>query len=908
MKAAHDYLWPDFAYTWNDWDEQRFRAHCGGWKYIVLAGGASCAKAQPYDALVLTPDGYKMMGDIRVGDAVSTPDGKSCQVVATQERGVRPCYKVFFSDGTSTICADDHLWTVRSSKKPWIEKTLSTKELSKLSSRWFLPPHKPVIGHWQNLEVDPYLLGIILGNGSISRTQETPTVCVNEKDVDVIRELLRLWPKAKLYKTSKTGAVIIGFPQLKKVLVKLGIFGCRSWEKFIPQQCLNMAVEQRRRLLQGLLDSDGTISKTGAMSFCSTSKRLVSDISFLVRSLGGYCGSASSSPSSYKKNGKDVRVKDSYRIRISQIDNPFFSERKASRVKDRRSLNKAITKITLVEPRPVKCISLGTPEGLYFTNDFIVTHNSHCCARIANIFWLSDPRHNACVIASVTLESLETRIWGYAAKFMNEAAIPVEASILRSKPPKIMPPGAVDKIHGMFAVAIRQGDPDTVLSTIIGRHPNKRLMIVLDEATDMNPAIVTAFPNLEKGVEFFQLWGIGNSNSMSDLHGSMATPKNGWDSVDPERDRVWSTTYDKGICIYHNPHDSPAITDPDPVKRAVLSKFLPTRESLEKDKLTRGENSESYWRFTMGFWIRKGVDKGIVSEQFLTEHQVYRFAEWTGFYPLIVVAGLDPAFEVGGTGCILRLAVLGHSTDHGRMCIDFRNEELLFRIEIDVTSRKSGELQLCEKVVAKLRQYNCPVSSLVIDATGAGRALGELLKIISGENEGPKKIVSNSRSLGMKQKKNDPEIIVATPSDMYFKFREFVQNYQVKGIDPVTLRQFSHRHVVIKNGKAQLETKAEYKMRMMAIDPVLAHSPDEADAAVLALHSAILMHGFHPGQILSSPPGSNMAEISQKMREILAMRQMSSRLAASGPIEAPYVRPALVPNFKSGIEDTVKKR
>ena len=531
---------------------------------------------------------------------------------------------------------------------------------------------------------------------------------------------------------------------------------------------------------------------------------------------------------------------------------------------------------------------------------------SHCCARIGNLFWLSDPRNNACVIASVTLESLETRIWGYAAKFMNETAFPVEAAILRSKPPKIMPPGAVDKIHGMFATAIRQGDPDTVLSTIIGRHPNKRIMIILDEATDMNPAIVTAFPNLEKGVEMFQLWAIGNSNSTSDLHGSLATPKEGWDSIDPERDRVWPTTYEKGICLYHNPYDSPAITEKDPVKRAVLGKFLPTLDTLEKDKLNRGENSEAFWRFTMGFWNRKGADKGIVSEQFLTEHEVFKFAEWTGFYPLIVVAGLDPAFEVGGTGCILRLAVMGHSTHHGRMCLDFRNEELLFRIQIDVTDRKSGELQLCEKVVAKLRAYNCPVSSLVLDATGAGRALGELLKLVAGESRGPIKIVSNSRSLGMKQKKDDPEILVATPSDMWFKFREFVQNWQIKGIDPMTLRQFSNRHVVIKNGKSVLETKSEYKIRMTAIDPKLAHSPDEADAAVLALHSAILVHGFYPGQMRSNPPGSNAAEISQKMREILSMRQTARRIEGEGMVA--YSRPKLVPNFKAGIEAGIKKR
>lgn len=223
-------------------------------------------------------------------------------------------------------------------------------------------------------------------------------------------------------------------------------------------------------------------------------------------------------------------------------------------------------------------------------------------AKIALIFWLSDPKHNACIIASTTLEALESRIWGYVAKLFGMAALPIAGLFLRSKPPKILYPGQIDKIHGMFAIAIRSGEDSNTLSTIIGRHPDKGLMMVLDESTDMPPSIVKSLPNLEQGIDTFQLWAIGNSCSRFDLHGALATPKKGWNSINPEKDYSWETMHKNGICLYFSPYDSPAITEKDPRKKAALSKFLITEEGIEEKKRVYGEGTDSYARFVLGFW------------------------------------------------------------------------------------------------------------------------------------------------------------------------------------------------------------------------------------------------------------------------------------------------------------------
>ncbi len=512
-------------------------------------------------------------------------------------------------------------------------------------------------------------------------------------------------------------------------------------------------------------------------------------------------------------------------------------------------------------------------------------------AKIACIFYLSDQKRNAVVVASTTLESLESRIWGYVAKLMDSAALPINIKIMTGKPPKIIIPGQVDKIHGMFAIAIRQGEDIKVLGTLIGRHPDKGIMIVLDEATDMNPAIAKALPNLTKGVEFFQLWAIGNSNSKNDLHGALATPKDGWDSINPEIDRVWITARKGGICLYNNPYTSPAITDPSPEKRAKLSLFLPTLESLEESHYEKG--SEAHWRFIMGYWKGQSSDSTILSEQFMEEHKCAFSAEWGGWAPLEIVGGLDPEFQIGGTGCVLRLSKLGQAIN-GKMLMDYYANDLLFKIEIRSNAKKSDAQQIAEQVVDICKQYSCPMGHIAMDATGVGRALGDLLRLVSKESVGPYRIVSTRfKTSGGTV---DPGITVVSPSELWLMFRDFVQHDQIRGLDHETVAQLTSRLVGLKGSKLILEGKKEYKSRMAAINPRLAHSPDEADAAILALQAAVLRFGFFPGQEKTIHVRESDREAQEKMMRWTAERKLEETTVVERRIR-------LVANFSGSLED-----
>jgi hypothetical protein len=530
-------------------------------------------------------------------------------------------------------------------------------------------------------------------------------------------------------------------------------------------------------------------------------------------------------------------------------------------------------------------------------------------AQIALLFYLSDTKNNACVIASTTLESLENRIWGYVTKLLNEAKLILPVTYVAQRPPKILNRRTdrrtqlPDTIHGLFAVAAKTSEnEEKTIANIIGRHPNKRLMVCLDECTDMPTAIINAKANLEKGGLKFQLWGIGNSNSKNDLHGSLATPAVGWDKVTPDV-YAWETATEGGICLYFNPYDSPAIVEKNEKKKEKLSRIFVTSAGIADSERKYGKDSNAHWRFCLGFW-RKGAEANILtSAEFLEEAQVRKYAEWSGARMLQMVAGLDPALQTGGDGCILRLGILGYTTEQA-IVLDFRQASLMFKIEIEARSGVPSEIQVADRVIEILVRYGVRLSALAIDCTGLGRALAGLIQVrykeLYGIDEAPIRIHSApARQSFQRKKDNDPNLIVSDPTELWMNIKKFIDTSQIRGLDEITIQQLVNRKVDIRNGKLIIETKKEFKARMQAAYPSLARSPDEADSAILALHAAILRYGFSPGQRLREEPV--LDHWSQKMRALM-MQQDVPNHPASWDQEKRLV---MVPeaNFSAGVED-----
>lgn len=461
-----------------------------------------------------------------------------------------------------------------------------------------------------------------------------------------------------------------------------------------------------------------------------------------------------------------------------------------------------------------------------------------------SLFFLANPQKRAAIVASTTLDSLQSRIFGYVRRCLKELTLPYDFIYEASKPPKIHPT-VKDSIHGIYTLAASRDDDEEAIKNYIGRHPKDSMLLVLDEATDLPPAIMNATANLDKGLSgYLQTIVIGNSKSKEDLHGLLATPKNGWDSVDPTHSS-WRTAKANGLCLYFNPYNSPAITEKDPVKKKALSKFLMTEEKLLKAELEEGEDSPGFWRFTMGFWKNSMSDTVMMSESFLSEYRCIDLAEFSGKHDVVMVAGLDPSFTSGGDKCILRLGALGVHVN-GLRCLDFRHDHFLYVIPIQASTGISVEFQIADFVIDKLRHWKIPLNVLCVDASGQGRALADVIQLRANSGLSPTKIFSQKVSGLTTNKKIDGYI--SSGHAMWYAGREFISNGQLFGLDTLAYMQLHSRQIITKNGKEELESKVEYRRRMNARSSSLARSPDEADAAMLCLQSAMIHYGFRLGQ------------------------------------------------------------
>lgn len=383
----------------------------------VIVGPSSFGKSQPLDARILTPNGYKLMGEMSVGDYVIGSDGKPHVVSGIYPQGKRPIYKVSFSNGTSCECDIEHLWNVNSlyqrCGKKYIAgvsknrddkiyapdhsfKTLSLREIlekglikngtSKYNFK--VPVVKPIEFAEQETKFDPYLVGYYIGDGSFKRVEIT----VGKNDEECVESILKPILNEDLHIFYREKRNIYQFDiigQTRKNLKECFSTECKSDSKFIPKEYLFNSIEKRIAVLQGIMDSDGHANKNGSCEFCSKSKQLALDVQFLVRSLGGFASLRESSSSYFsKKYNKRIDCGKRYRVTISMCDNsiPLFRmERKQTRVKYRTRGADALfmTNAEYVGEKEAQCIMVDSDEHLYVTEDFIVTHNTSLTTAIA---------------------------------------------------------------------------------------------------------------------------------------------------------------------------------------------------------------------------------------------------------------------------------------------------------------------------------------------------------------------------------------------------------------------------------------------------------------------------------------------------------------------------------------------
>lgn len=208
---------------------------------IFLCGESQMGKAQPYDAKVLTPDGFVRMGDIKVGDVICGSNGGTQRVLRIYEQGEKDVVRFTMRDGSSAESSLDHLWKIDCTviQGEHISGLYTTSEIVDMFNSRSRRKGSirnicfPICGsvdfnQKKELKIEPYLLGVSL------------------------REY--------------TG------------------------DKYIPKEYLFASKKERLELLCGILNINEIPQKHSVrIDYSTSSEKLANDIKFLAQSLGYPC-------------------------------------------------------------------------------------------------------------------------------------------------------------------------------------------------------------------------------------------------------------------------------------------------------------------------------------------------------------------------------------------------------------------------------------------------------------------------------------------------------------------------------------------------------------------------------------------------------------------------------------------
>ncbi|MEA2685249.1 MAG: replicative helicase [Actinomycetota bacterium] len=396
---------------------------------VIVGGRPGTGKALALDTLIPTPAGWSTMGQLEVGDDVIDGAGTPCRVTfTTPVMYDHPCYEVLFDDGSAIVADADHQWLAYDfparksfraaqnragreirhpqlrrdqSMKRRLPRVVTTQQMVDEGVRadkdgrpnWYLRLTRPLALPDAALPVDPYVLGCWLGDGKSTGSEMT----LGEEDAPHFsaefiaagdgfsRRAALQWATVPVPGKGVWQGYDGPLRTLTRELQSTGLLG--GARKHIPYPYLRASTEQRRALLQGLLDTDGHVGTTGLVDLCLADLALLRQARELVCSLGH-------KPGPIRERTIPLpggRTTKAWRFCWTPIDAVFRLPRKAARgegARSRRSsgriMRRAIVSIRRVPSVPVRCITVDSPDHLYLAGESMIpTHNTSFALGIA---------------------------------------------------------------------------------------------------------------------------------------------------------------------------------------------------------------------------------------------------------------------------------------------------------------------------------------------------------------------------------------------------------------------------------------------------------------------------------------------------------------------------------------------
>lgn len=330
-------------------------------------------KGLALDTPIPTPSGWSTMGEIKVGDMVLGPNGSPVRVTIKSEVKHLPSFRVTFDDGSTIVCDDEHLWetTVRGKRavRPIREIAATLRGSSGQLQHQIRVPEPLQFGTSPDLPMPPYTLGVWLGDGRTSNAE----FCGHPDDIEIKERVEAEGVVVTTHANSGPSLNYYGLPGLREGLRQAGVLG----NKRIPAVYLRASLSDRLALLQGIMDTDGTLNQARGMevSVGFTNEMLRDDVAELARSLGEKVHTSQHRGHGF---GKDVVVYTAKWTPRRFV--PFALSRKAKRVRLRdtgRNSRFLITGVEEIESVPTACIAVDSADHLYLAGErWTPTHNT----------------------------------------------------------------------------------------------------------------------------------------------------------------------------------------------------------------------------------------------------------------------------------------------------------------------------------------------------------------------------------------------------------------------------------------------------------------------------------------------------------------------------------------------------
>lgn len=515
-----------------------------GGQHSALIAARGKGKMLPNSTIVYTPNGYKVWKDIHPGDYLYGDNGKPTKVLEEFNHKSKPIYKLTLKDGRTAYAGLEHLWTIKYGNKlitvdtQWIiengfgKRTIKGKCHKPIECKAFLPINKAIEIPYKEVSIDPYLLGLILGDGCLGYANSKGVLFSSTvKDQKTYEKLLNT--KIREYKNSNC---FIESANIKNKLIELGLYKTKSGNKFIPDIYKYNSKEVRLEILKGLMDTNGSAFSSG-IEYISKSKQLAEDVLWIGRSLG-IRGTLNSKFVKYKDE-----IKEYFRVRFITTETIFKLPRKIEKIKQRNSnylKNQenyvAITSIEYSHNEDAKCVIVDNDSHLFLMNDFIVTHNSFKVASMATRNFILGENKEVCEKVKSVVVASNTE---YLRKdgTLNKILAMTDFLALNTQYPSSRLKSSNQEMHWIMGFKDTR-NKDVALGTrneIIGLSLNndsdkargKRSHLMIWEEFGMFPGFIDAWntsrPNVEEGgYSFGQAIALGTGGTEgSDFSGAL---------------------------------------------------------------------------------------------------------------------------------------------------------------------------------------------------------------------------------------------------------------------------------------------------------------------------------------------------------------------------------------------------